>query len=183
MQVDFASAQGALFVPGAPGIVPYIRDEIASARKLGVPVIWSQDWHPEVTKHFALYGGEWPIHCVAESKGAEIIPELSADVRPEDLIIRKGVDGQDGYSAFNVRNDQGTVSPTALHRRLEQLSITHLKICGVATDWCVRSTALDALSLGYSVTLLERGVAGIDLDAGASARSVEEILANGGRIG
>ena len=183
MQVDFATAHGSLFVPGAPAIVPFIASEITTARAHGIRVIWTQDWHPSEAPHFAPYGGQWPIHCVAGSPGSEIVPGLSHLTQPEDIIIRKGIYGEDGYSAFTVRNEHGMESITQLHHRLEDLSISHLEICGVATDWCVRATALDALKLGYSVTLRERGVSGIDLEPGASARAFQEVRMAGGRVG
>ena len=104
MQRDFAHPGGSLFIPSAPEIVPALIGLIEEARREGVPLAWSQDWHPAQTPHFETFGGSWPKHCIAGTPGAELLPELTALRAPEDILIRKGVTGEDGYSAFTVRN-------------------------------------------------------------------------------
>ena len=104
LQVDFGDPSGSLFVAGAPAALPHILRLVARARDHGEIVVWSQDWHPESTPHFSPQGGSWPVHCVAGSPGAELLPEAVLAQRPGDVVIRKGVAGEDGYSAFSIRN-------------------------------------------------------------------------------
>jgi nicotinamidase/pyrazinamidase len=180
MQRDFASPEGSLFVPGAPSIRQRISLELLRARDQGAPIVWTQDWHPKESSHFAPFGGTWPIHCVAESEGAEIVPELALLQRKGDIVIRKGIHGEDGFSAFSVRRADGSILETELHEQLKERGVQRLKLCGVATDWCVRATALDALTLGYDVEIIRDGVAGINLTPEASKEALLEVEAAGG---
>lgn len=183
MQRDFAHPGGSLFIPGAPEILPTLISLIEEARREGVPVAWSQDWHPARTPHFEAYGGIWPEHCVAGTPGAELLPELTALVAPEDIIIRKGVSGEDGYSAFTVRNLLTEVEqPTKLNAQLQERQIELITIAGVATDWCVRASALDALAASYAVEVATGATAGVNLQPGDSATALAEIAAAGGVI-
>ena len=111
VQNDFADLRGSLHVAGAEGIVPAVNAQVSLARKAGSPVLYSQDWHPEHTPHFAVDGGAWPVHCVADSWGAKLYPAL--DVALGAPLIRKGADGEDGYSAFTMRDPEtGDSTPT-----------------------------------------------------------------------
>src|SRR3954470_23958504 len=113
LQNDFADPAGGLAVHGGPNLVPIVNAEIEMARSAGATIVLTQDWHPESTPHFAKDGGIWPVHCVAGTWGAEIHPALDA---PEDALrIRKGVNGEDGYSGFTTRDPLTAESqPTAL---------------------------------------------------------------------
>lgn len=183
MQQDFVAPQGALSVRGAKELIPQIRAEIEASRRNGDLVVWTQDWHPERTPHFAALGGTWPMHCVAGTDGAEVVPELAALQEPHDLLIRKGVAGEDGYSAFSVRDPiLGAASPTELHDRLREQAVQQVRICGVATDWCVKSTAIDALSLGYTVEVIRAGIAAVALSPGDEDAALREITQAGGVI-
>ncbi|MFM7504800.1 MAG: isochorismatase family protein [Candidatus Limnocylindrus sp.] len=181
MQQDFVAPHGALSVRCAKELIPQIRAEIETARRNGDLVIWTQDWHPERTAHFAAFGGTWPTHCVAGTDGAEVVPELATLQEPHDLLIRKGVAGEDGYSAFSVRDPiLGEAAPTDLHDRLKERAIQQVRICGVATDWCVKSTALDALRLGYTVEVIRTGIAAVALNPDDEEVALNEITAAGG---
>jgi nicotinamidase/pyrazinamidase len=181
LQVDFGDPSGSLFVAGAPAALPHVLRLIERARAHGELVVWSQDWHPESTPHFAPQGGSWPVHCVAGSPGAELLPEAVLAQREGDVVIRKGVAGEDGYSAFSVRNPlTGEVRPTELAALLHSAGVTLITICGLATDWCVKATALDALTSGFTVEVVVAATAGVELQAGESAAALAEIAAAGG---
>jgi len=183
MQRDFAHPEGSLFIPGTPEIVPTLIDLIEEARREGATLAWSQDWHPARTPHFKTFGGSWPAHCIAGTPGAELLLGLTVLKAPEDIMIRKGVSGEDGYSAFTVRNLLTEVEqPTELNAQLQERKIQLITIAGVATDWCVRASALDALTAGYAVEVVARATAGVNLQPGDSAAALAEIAAAGGVI-
>ncbi len=176
VQNDFADPSGSLFVRGAPEIVPVVNAEVAAARAAGALVVWTQDWHPPHTPHFAPDGGTWPVHCVGGTWGAEIHPALTVD-GPK---VRKGMNGEDGYSGFTVRDVvAGTTAPTELEALLREHAVDAVAICGLATDYCVRATALDAAGLGFRTTVLLDAVRAVDLRSGDGARAVEEMAAAG----
>jgi len=181
LQVDFGDPAGSLFVAGAPGTLPHVLRLVERARAHGELVVWSQDWHPESTPHFSPQGGSWPVHCVAGSPGAELLPEAVLAQRPGDLVIRKGVAGEDGYSAFSLRHPvTGEVRSTELAGLLREAGVTLLTICGLATDWCVKASALDALAAGFTVEVAVAATAGVELREGDSAAALAEIAAAGG---
>ncbi|HWO93512.1 MAG TPA: isochorismatase family protein [Dehalococcoidia bacterium] len=179
VQNDFADPGGSLYVRGGEEVVPIANREIASARAAGALVVYTQDWHPESTPHFQKDGGIWPVHCVHDTWGAAFSAGL--DVRGE--IVRKGVGGEDGYSGFTVRDPgSGAEHPTVLEQLLRSRGIRRIVLLGIATDYCVRETALDALRLGFDVTVLREGIRGVDLQQGDSERALAAIVAAGGRI-
>jgi len=183
MQRDFVEPDGGLYIQGAEATIPRIAALISEARTRGESVAWSQDWHPSHTPHFQSLGGVWPAHCVAGTPGAELVPELSSLLAPDDIVVRKGTDGEDGYSAFTTLDiASGATRQTTLDAALRSRGASHLKICGVATDWCVRATALDALALGYTVEIVLSATASAELTSGAGAAAAAEIKAAGGVI-
>jgi len=150
VQNDFADPAGSLYVSGGEQVIAGINAEIAAARAAGSPVFYSQDWHPARTPHFITDGGVWPPHCVAGSEGAAFHPDLVV----AGEVIRKGVDGADGYSAFSVRDPaSGQRSATLLGEWLDALGVTTLVVVGLAGDHCVRESALDARARGLAVLL------------------------------
>lgn len=150
MQNDFADPAGGLYVAGGEEIVAGVAAAVERFRAAGRPVFYTQDWHPASTPHFAKDGGTWPVHCVAGTWGAELVPGLPV----EGEVVRKGVDGGDGYSGFSVRDvDSGDVHATRLGALLAQAGVTSLVVVGLAGDVCVAETALDARRLGYAVTV------------------------------
>src|SRR5207344_3356967 len=111
----------------------------------------TQDWHPPSTPHFARDGGTWPVHCVAGSWGAALHPELVV----AGPVIRKGTSGEDGYSGFSTRDPlTGETDATELESLLRARGVTRVVIGGLATDYCVRETAMDAVDLGFAVGVL-----------------------------
>ncbi len=175
VQNDFADPAGSLAVAGAAEIVPRINDAIAAARRSGATVVYTQDWHPEVTPHFAKDGGIWPVHCVADTWGAELHPAL--DVPADAPRIRKGTNGEDGYSGFTMRDPvTGTTQPTALDPLLRERGVARVVVCGLATDYCVNATALDAIALGYEAFFLDDAVAAVDLRPGDGERATEAMI-------
>lgn len=181
LQVDFGDPSGSLFVAGAPAALPHVLRLIERAREHGELIVWSQDWHPESTPHFATQGGAWPVHCVAGSPGAELLHAATLAQRAEDYVIRKGVAGEDGYSAFSVRNPvTGEVRSTGLADHLRRTGVTFVTICGLATDWCVKATALDALAGGLIVEVAVAATAGVELREGDTERALRDIELAGG---
>lgn len=179
VQNDFADANGNLYVAGGEEVVPVINREIARARSAGARVVYTADWHPESTPHFAKDGGIWPVHCVGDTWGAQFHPNLIVD----GPVVRKGIDGEDGYSGFSMRDPKGdTVIPTGLADQLERWGVSKIVVCGLATDYCVKATALDGVFAGFAVSLLTAAVRAVDLEAGDGDRALTEVEAAGGRL-
>jgi nicotinamidase/pyrazinamidase len=180
VQNDFADPNGGLYVTGGEDVVPVVNSAIAAARSAGARVIYTADWHPPSTPHFAKDGGLWPVHCVGDTWGAEFHPNLIVD----GPVVRKGTGGEDGYSGFSMKDPEGDeVTPTGLAGQLERWGITKVVVCGLATDYCVKATALDGLVGGFEVTLLEDAVRSVDLEPGDGERAIAAITAAGCRLG
>ncbi len=176
VQNDFADPAGGLSVAGGAEIVPRINGEIATARAAGAFVAYTQDWHPASTPHFAKDGGIWPVHCVADTWGAELHPALVVD----GTRVRKGVNGEDGYSGFTMRDPTtGATVPTELERLLRARDVERVVVCGLATDYCVKATAVDAANLGFETRLLLDAARAVDLSPGDGDRAVDEMRAAG----
>jgi nicotinamidase/pyrazinamidase len=175
VQRDFCPG-GALPAPAGDQIVPALNRYIADARAHGMPVYASRDWHPAITNHFKAYGGEWPPHCVQGSEGAAFhrALELPADA----VVITKGDDpDRPGYSAFEGRTQGGV----PLLDDLRQRHIDTLYVTGIATDYCVKASVLDARRAGIDVTVLTDAVAPIDARPGDADRAMAEMIAAGAR--
>ena len=170
VQNDFADPAGGLSVAGGDTIVPTVNAEIASASAGGAFVVYTQDWHPPSTPHFAKDGGIWPVHCVAGTWGAELHPDL---VEVAGGRVRKGINGEDGYSGFTMRDAQtGETIPTELMDLLRARGIERVVVCGLATDYCVKATAIDAAALGFETSLLASAVRAVDLNPGDGDRAI-----------
>jgi nicotinamidase/pyrazinamidase len=181
VQNDFAHPRGSLYVRTGEQIIPLVNEEIGGALEAGATVVYTQDWHPEVTPHFKTDGGIWPVHCVAESWGAEFHQDLR--VVPEAPIIRKGSDGRDGYSAFSVRDPQsGDVEATRLESLLRERGLERVVIAGLATDYCVVETVLDARRLGHPTNVLREAVRAVDLERGDGDRALARIAEAGATL-
>ena len=178
LQNDFADPAGSLAVAGGDAIVPVVNDEVESAVAAKALVVATQDWHPASTPHFAKDGGVWPVHCVAGTWGAELHPAFRPPL--EAPRIRKGSNGEDGYSGFTMRDaSSGDEVPTELEDLLRQHGVERVVICGLATDYCVKATALDAVRLGFSVSLLVEAIAAVNVDAEDGDRALAEMLEAG----
>lgn len=179
VQNDFADPAGSLYVQGGEHVVPLINAEVARAQAAGSFVIYTRDWHPADTPHFAKDGGVWPVHCVMDTWGAEFHPELLVD-GPE---VKKGSNGEDGYSGFSMRDPHTQeVMATELEDLLRRHHVSRLVISGLATDYCVKATALDGLARGFEVELLTRAIKPVDLQPGDGQRAIEEVVAAGGTV-
>jgi nicotinamidase/pyrazinamidase len=176
VQNDFADPAGGLSVAGGAEIVPTINREISSAVAAGAVVAYTQDWHPPSTPHFAKDGGIWPVHCVADTWGAELHPALVVD----GIRVRKGVNGEDGYSGFTMRDPTtGASHPTDLEAVLRAKNVEQVVVCGLATDYCVKATAIDAANLGFETRLLSNAVRPVDLSPGDGDRAIDEMRTAG----
>lgn len=152
LQNDFADPAGGLHVAGGEDLAGLLGPQVEAARAGGALVVLTQDWHPARTPHFDTDGGPWPVHCVAGTWGAEFVPGLHA--REDDPVVRKGTDGEDGYSGFSVRDTvTGDVSGTALQGVLDDHGARRVVVVGLAGDVCVAATARDAVRLGYDTVL------------------------------
>jgi nicotinamidase/pyrazinamidase len=175
VQNDFADPAGSLAVTGGDAIVPIIDREIDMAINVGALVVLTQDWHQPSTPHFAKDGGIWPVHCVAGTWGAELHPSL--EITGDEPRIRKGTNGEDGYSGFTMRDPvSGETKPTELDGLLRAREIRRVVVCGLATDYCVNATALDAIDLGYETFFLEDAVAAVDLRPGDGERATKAMI-------
>ena len=181
LQNDFADPAGSLAVGGGEAIISRVNDEVRRAGEVGAVVVATQDWHPKSTPHFKRDGGIWPVHCVGGTWGAELHPAfaLAADA-PR---VRKGSNGEDGYSGFTMRDPlSGEEQPTELEALLRERGVQRVRVCGLATDHCVRATALDAVRLGFQTLLVADAVASVDLRPGDGERAIAEMVAAGVEI-
>jgi nicotinamidase/pyrazinamidase len=177
IQNDFADPDGSLYVRDAESVIDVANAEIDAARIAGAMVVYTQDWHPPVTPHFAKDGGIWPVHCVRGSWGAALHPRLTV-VNGER--VRVGVGGEDGYSAFTVADPvTRDTEPTALDSLLRERGVERVVVLGLATDYCVRATALDAVALGYDTTLVVDGARPVEMEPGDGQRAIAEMGAAG----
>lgn len=170
MQHDFADPAGSLYVRGGEEIVEPIAAEIAAAEAAGATIVYTQDWHPAHTPHFAADGGIWPVHCVAETSGADLVPGLPV-VGP---LLRKGTSTEDGYSGFSeVDLATGESKGTDLSTILDESGVMDIVVVGLAGDWCVKATALDGVSLGYGVTVPTHLTRFVELEPGDTQRALD----------
>lgn len=179
VQNDFAHPEGGLYVSGGEEIVPAVNDEVRVAQHSGGLVIYTQDWHPETTPHFAKDGGIWPTHCVQGTWGAGFHDDLDVS----GTIVRKGTGGEDGYSGFTVQHPvNGETQATGLDDLLRQRAIQKLVVVGLAQDVCVKETVLEARSLGYQVTVLTEAMRPVNLSPGDGHASLRAMRDSGARI-
>jgi nicotinamidase/pyrazinamidase len=179
VQNDFADPAGSLSVAGGERVVEAVNTQVEAAVSSGAFVVYTQDWHPPVTPHFAKDGGIWPVHCVADSWGAQLHPAL----RIAGPVVHKGVSGEDGYSGFTMRHPvTGSASSTDLEAILRRRDIEQVVIAGLATDYCVLATAQDAVALGFGTTVLRDAVAAVDLQPGDGERALAAMAEAGAAI-
>ncbi len=168
-QNDF-NPGGALAVPEGDRIAAHI-NSLAADPRFDV-VVATRDWHPPGHGSFTEQGGVWPVHCLQDSDGAELAPGL--DRAGIDVVVDKGQDpGTDGYSGFDGTN---------LAELLRERGIDSLTVVGLATDYCVKHTAIEAAGEGFGVRVERAGVRGVDVEAGDSERAIEEMRAAGVEI-
>lgn len=176
MQHDFADPSGSLYVAGGETIVEAISAEVRAAVAAGATVVYTQDWHPAHTPHFKSDGGLWPAHCVADTPGAELMPNLEV-AGPQ---LRKGTGAEDGYSGFSeVDLATGATVGTDLSTILDEAGIMSIIVVGLAGDWCVKATAIDGVQLGYDVTVPLALTRFVELEEGDTDRAVAAMRAAG----
>jgi nicotinamidase/pyrazinamidase len=172
VQNDFADPGGSLYVGEGEKVVPVINEQVEQARSKGAMIVYTQDWHPESTPHFQKDGGIWPVHCVQGTWGAELHPDL--EVAGE--VVRKGTGGEDGYSGFTVRDPaSGEEQQTPLEDMLRARGIERVVIAGLATDYCVKETAIDSATKGFATTVLTNAIRAVDLEPGDGNRAVDDM--------
>lgn len=176
VQLDFCPG-GALPVPKGDLVVPVLNRYIQLFRRRGSPIFASRDWHPRDSKHFQESGGIWPVHCVQGSRGADFHPEL---LLPEEtIVVSKGTARWDnGYSALQGVTKNGT----PLTMLLRHMSLDKLYVGGLATDYCVKESVLEAIREGFSVTLLADAVRGVQARPGDIERAVTEMVEAGSEL-
>jgi len=170
VQNDFCPG-GSLAVAHGDKVVEPLNQQIDEFLERGAPVYKSRDWHPPTTKHFEAYGGTWPVHCVQNTKGAEFHPALRDD--PRITVVSKGLGDTDCYSAFDE---------TDLASQLREQGVEEVVVGGLATDYCVKNTVLDALKHGFKVKALKNATRAVDLQPGDGDRAIEEMRAAGAEI-
>ncbi len=173
VQNDFADPGGSLYVKGGDTrVVPAVNREVRKAAAAGAGVFYTQDWHPERTPHFAVDGGIWPVHCVAGTRGAEFHTDLLVD----GPSVRKGANGEDGYSGFTMRDPvSGKTIPTPLASMLREAGCSRVVVVGLALDYCVKDTALDAAANGFETTVLLNATLAVDLEPGDGEKAASEL--------
>ncbi|HXC68438.1 MAG TPA: nicotinamidase [Pyrinomonadaceae bacterium] len=170
VQNDFCPG-GTLAVAHGDEVVEPLNEQIDEFLERGAPVYKSRDWHPATTKHFQAYGGTWPVHCVQNTKGAEFHPALRDD--PRITVVSKGLGDTDCYSAFDE---------TDLASQLREQGVEEVVVGGLATDYCVKNTVLDALKHRFKVKALKNAMRPVDLQPGDGDRAIEEMRAAGAEI-
>ena len=175
VQNDFCPG-GALVVPRGDEVVSVLNRYIERFVAARCSIIATRDWHPPHSRHFKDSGGPWPVHCVRQTPGAQFHPDLQ--LPEKTIIISKGTGPEeDGYSGFDGKDSHGK----SLSERLSAMKIDTLYIGGLATDYCVKATCLDALAKGFKVFFLNDAIRGVNLNPDDSARARHEIAAQGGQ--
>jgi nicotinamidase/pyrazinamidase len=177
VQNDFCPG-GALGVQDGDRIVPVLNKYIEKFAQAGMPIFFTRDWHPPRTTHFSTDGGSWPPHCIQGSKGAEFHPDLQLGSYTAVLSKGMAVD-EDSYSAFEAVDSRGL----SLGEVLRQSGINRIYVGGLATDYCVKQTAVDGLAQGFQVVLLHDAVAGVNLQPEDSDQAVEAMVKAGVAVG
>jgi len=170
VQRDFCPG-GALPVPEGDQVVPILNQYIECSKKASAKIYATRDWHPPNHRSFRAYGGIWPPHCIQGSEGANFHPDL---VLPEEAkIVSKATRPSiPGFSGFEK---------TVLERDLKKNSVTRVFVGGLATDYCVRSTVLDALRLGFETVLLIDATRGVNVKPDDSEKAIREMVGKGAK--
>jgi len=173
VQNDFCPG-GSLAVPEGDQVIPALNQYARRFQEAGAPIFASRDWHPERTKHFQSGGGAWPPHCVQGTRGAEFPKDLA--LPKETVIISKGMNpGEDAYSCFQAQDPSGMDFAVVLGERGAQ----RLFVGGLATDYCVKATVLDALGAGFQVVVLEDAIRAVNVNPGDGENAIAEMKAAG----
>lgn len=158
VQNDFCTG-GTLAVPEGERVVPVINNLMERFKV----IVASKDWHPSTTKHFE----KWPVHCVQNTYGAAFHPQLDAE-KIQEVFLKGTGNKDDGYSAFEATSND-------LEQFLRDHHVVDLYVCGLATDYCVLASALDAHKKGFNVLVIDDAVRGVDVVKGDVERAIEEM--------
>lgn len=176
VQNDFCPG-GTLAVQEGDKVVSVLNKYIKKFLKNKMPIFASRDWHPEQTRHFRQFGGQWPKHCVQNTSGAGFHPGLA--LPKEAIILSKGMEPEkDSYSAFQAADANGTDLLTLL----QDLGVKELFVGGLATDYCVKWSVLDALKSGFRVKLLTDAIKGVNIKPKDSEEALAEMVSQGAKI-
>jgi nicotinamidase/pyrazinamidase len=171
VQRDFCPG-GALPVAGGDRIIPRINDLIRMFESAGLPIFFTRDWHPKDHVSFKASGGAWPEHCVQDTPGATLHPSLEIPADAE--VLDKGtLRGEEAYSGFHG---------TDLARKLRRLRVKRVYVAGLATDYCVKNTVLDAADQGFQTYVVTDCVKGVNLMRGDSATAMRDMASHGARL-
>ncbi len=165
VQRDFCP-RGALPVPEGDEVIPPLNKYIDKFKKIGARIYATRDWHPSNHISFKEYGGLWPSHCIQESRGAEFHPNLKLPKRAR-IISKASNPLRESYSGFDG---------TELEEELKREGVKRVFIGGLATDYCVKNTVLDALKLGFETVLLTDAIQGINARPEDSNIAIEEMV-------
>lgn len=170
VQRDFCPG-GTLPVPNGDAVVPVLNEYIKIFRKAGASIYATRDWHPPNHASFKEKGGIWPTHCVQDTEGAKFHPEL--ELPKVAVVVSKATDPEkDAYSGFESTN---------LKEELEGKRIKRVFIGGLATDYCVKSTILDAVKQGFETVLLQDAIRGVNLKPHDDERAIKGMVAAGAK--
>jgi nicotinamidase/pyrazinamidase len=173
VQNDFCPG-GSLAVTGGNEVVPVLNQYIEQFARAKLPIFATRDWHPENTRHFKIHGGLWPPHCIQGTQGAEFRADLAL---PDDVVIVSAgmAPDEEGYSGFDGKDGNGAGLADLLRAR----GVERVFVGGLATDYCVKETVLDALRHGFKAVLLEDAVRGVNLRPDDSKRAIAEMVSAG----
>jgi len=175
IQNDFCPG-GALGISGGNKIIPVVNKYIKIFSKNKLPIFLSRDWHPKKTLHFKKFGGVWPMHCVQNTKGAAFHPKLK--IPKEAIIISKGTNPKENsYSTFQAQDANGQ----SLVNLLKIFGVEEIYIAGLATDYCVKYSAIDALKSGFKVKILKDAIQGVNIKPADSKEALSQITAMGAK--
>lgn len=171
LQNDFCPG-GSLAVPDGDKIVPVVNDLIEKFSRAGLPIFATRDWHPDNHVSFKAQGGTWPPHCVQNTPGARFHPDLRL---PDSATVISKADSEekDAYSGFDGTN---------LEALLKEAGVDQIVVCGLATDYCVKATALDGLKAGLAVTVVEDAIRGVDVQPGDAEKALAELQKAGASL-
>jgi nicotinamidase/pyrazinamidase len=176
VQNDFCPG-GALAVAEGDQVVAVLNRLMREFDDAGAPVVATRDWHPQRTVHFNTHGGVWPPHCIQDTVGAEFHSELA--LGPNAVIVSKGMEEDaDSYSGFDGVDSRGVRLADVLRQR----GVRRLFIGGLATDYCVKQTALDGLRQGFEIVVLEDAVRGVNLKPADAHQALEEMKRAGAQV-
>lgn len=186
VQNDFCPG-GSLAVPDGDRVIEPLNIMIERAVKEDWLVVVSRDWHPRETSHFAEFGGKWPSHCVKETHGAEFHRDLILSSVPHHVVSKGCCKDEDAYSAFQGYGDcvfaqRGESGGASLNVMLRGHDVTMLYVGGLATDYCVKATVLDACRFSFKTQVLANACRAVELNEGDGRRAVMEMMRAGAEI-